>query len=84
MRKPPWRLPADSVTEALDAADGRLLAARIVLTGATPAYATLARDIGATREKLRAEAMALAGPEHLWIESVVVNLAPPPLRARRA
>jgi DNA repair protein SbcD/Mre11 len=66
-----------SLTNALDAADGRLLAARIHLTGATPAYATLAGDIGATREKLRAEALALAGPERIWIESVAVNLAPP-------
>jgi DNA repair protein SbcD/Mre11 len=66
-----------TLTEALNAADGRLLAARIVLTGATAAFATLARDIGATREKSRAEALALAGPEHIWIESVAVNLAPP-------
>jgi exonuclease SbcD len=66
-----------TLTEALNAADGRLLAARIVLTGATAAYATLARDIGATREKLRAEALALAGPERIWIEGVAVNLAPP-------
>jgi exonuclease SbcD len=66
-----------SLTNALDAAEGRLLAARIQLTGATVAYAILAGDIGATREKLRAEAFALAGPERIWIEGVAVNLAPP-------
>jgi DNA repair protein SbcD/Mre11 len=66
------------LTDALNAADGRLLAARILLTGATDAHAALNRDVGATREKIRAEALALAGLDDLWIESVTVNVRPLP------
>jgi exonuclease SbcD len=66
-----------SLTDALNAADGCLLAARIRLTGTTQAYATLNRDIGYTRDKLRAEALVLASPERIWIESVSVNVTAP-------
>jgi len=68
------------LSDALTEADGRLLAARIRLTGATPAYAALARDVGATREKLRADALALAGADCIWIEGVSVRLTPPKSR----
>ncbi len=69
------------LTDALGRAEGRLLAVRVVLTGATPACAALSRDPGAIREKLRAEALALAGPDGIWIEGIAISVTPP--RARR-
>jgi exonuclease SbcD len=66
-----------SLTDALNAADGRLLAARIILTGATPAYAALSGYIESTREKIRAVAIELAGHDRIWIEGVAVKLTPP-------
>src|SRR5690606_31538601 len=46
-------------------ADGRLLAARVVLTGATHAHAALARDPRQTREEIRARAIE-SGGEGVW------------------
>jgi hypothetical protein len=48
------------------------LAARLVLTGACPAHAALVRDLGTTRERIRAEAFGCAGPEAFWLEGVEV------------
>jgi exonuclease SbcD len=70
-----------AVAEALDAAEGRLSAIRIVLSGATHAHAALHRDVGATREKLRAEASAVAGAETIWLESVSIGLTAVKARA---
>jgi DNA repair exonuclease SbcCD nuclease subunit len=56
---------------ALDAAGDRLLAARVVLHGATPAHPALVRDLGATRDKLHAESASCAGT--IWLESVEVR-----------
>ncbi len=61
---------ADAVAEA----DGRLLAARLRLHGATEASAALSRSPSDFREKLRAD---LAGLENIWIESVVMAVSPP-------
>ncbi len=58
---------------ALDAAGDRLLAVRIVLRGATAAHPTLVRDLGATRDKLHAEAASCAGSGTIWLESVEVR-----------
>lgn len=61
------------LANALEDAGGRLLAVRIILHGASPAHAVLSRDPGATREKVRAEALALAGADAIWTESVSVR-----------
>jgi len=62
---------------ALADAEGRLLAARIVLTGASAAYAELIRDANETRERIKADAQNLAGSDALWIEDVRLCVAPP-------
>lgn len=71
-------LTRSALLDALSGADGRLLAARIVLSGATEAHAAFSRDIGAVREKVRGEALGCAGPDALWIEGVEVNTRPSP------
>ena len=58
---------------ALDAAGDRLLAVRIVLQGATAAHPALVRDLGATRDKLHAEAASCAATGTIWLESVDVR-----------
>ena len=58
---------------ALDAAGDRLLAVRIVLQGATIVHPALVRDLGATRDKLHAEAASCAGTGTIWLESVEVR-----------
>jgi DNA repair protein SbcD/Mre11 len=73
-------LARDRLAEALGRADGRLLAVRIRLVGATPAYAALNRNPGEIREKIRAEALALAGQDDIWIEGVSVAVAAPRVR----
>lgn len=58
---------------ALDAAGDRLLAVRLVLEGATQVHPILTRDLGATRDKLHAEAVSCAGTGAIWLESVAVQ-----------
>jgi len=58
---------------ALGAAGDRLLAVRIVLLGATAAHPALVRDLGATRDKLHAEAASSGGTGTIWLESVEVR-----------
>lgn len=53
-----------------DAAEGRLLAARISLRGATPLHSWLAQDPGATHERIRAIAAAAGLEDELWIEQI--------------
>ena len=53
-----------------------LLAARIILSGACAAHGQFSRDIGAVREKVRAEALGCVGAEALWVESVKVDTSP--------
>jgi exonuclease SbcD len=67
----------DALAHALNTAGGRLLVARMTLTGATPAFKALSQDIGATREKLQAEAVMLAGQDAIWIEGVNLLVRPP-------
>jgi hypothetical protein len=64
------------IGDELAAADGRLLALRLVLVGACPAHAALARDPGATAETLIGEAAACAAPEALWLESARLSTRP--------
>jgi hypothetical protein len=70
------RIRQDLVT-ALESADGRLLAVRMTLTGATSAHAALIKDPGATRDKIRGEALAVGGADSLWLEQVVIKTSPP-------
>ncbi|WP_158933211.1 DNA repair exonuclease [Acidisphaera sp. S103] len=63
--------------EALERAEGRLLAARVVLRGETPAYAAVVRNVTDIGEKLKAEALAIAGRDAIWLERVSVNVRPP-------
>ncbi len=58
---------------ALDASGDRLLAVRVVLQGATTVHPALVRDLGATRDKLHAEAASCAGTGTIWLESVEVR-----------
>jgi len=66
-----------ALTQARADAEGRLLAARVTLAGATPAHAALNRDPGNTRERVRAEALALAGADAIWIEKVSLDIRVP-------
>jgi hypothetical protein len=66
-----------NLERVLGDAEGRLLAARIDLDGASGAYADLLRDVTETRERIRADAQNLAGPDALWIEDVKIHVKPP-------
>ena len=61
---------------AAEGAKDRLLAARVILSGACDAHNQFSRDIGAVIEKVRAEALGCVGPDRLWVESVKVNTRP--------
>ena len=61
---------------AADAAEGRLLAARVELRGATRRHAALARDPAATAEDIRAELVNAGLQDHVWIEKVAVLTRP--------
>jgi exonuclease SbcD len=61
-----------ALTAALEQAEGRLLAARITLSGACAAHDVFVRDPGAAREKIRAEALAIAGPGMIWTETIEI------------
>ena len=71
---------------AVDGAEGRLLAARVVLHGPCAAHLSLAQDPGATREKVRGTGLEVADADRLWIEAVRIGTRPaldiPALRAR--
>jgi exonuclease SbcD len=69
-------LTRSKLLNAVKDAEGRLLAARITLSGACPAHAAFSRDIGAVREKVRAEALGCVGPDALWVESVKIETRP--------
>lgn len=61
--------------DAIDKAEGRLVAARIVLTGSTPLHGSLHRDA----QRLRAEVQAIAqdlDEENIWIEQIKVYTSP--------
>ena len=65
-----------SLTEALAAAEDRLLALRVTLTGATQVHSALARDPGATRDLVRNEVQASASADAAWVEDVRVRTRP--------
>jgi hypothetical protein len=62
----------EALGAAVAGADGRMLAARVVLLGETPLHAALARDPEATREMVRAEAIGLGLSGVLWLEKVEI------------
>ena len=65
----------DGLGDALSRTDGRLLAARITLTGASVLHGQLKRDL----PWLRAECIAqgqIAGGDGVWVEEVVVATSP--------
>ena len=59
----------DALAAALDAADGRLLAARLVLTGSTAVHGSLARDLPAWRAQCQARGQIVGG-DRVWIEEL--------------
>lgn len=73
-----------AVGEAVDAAEGRLLALRLELSGPTAAHAALARDRGETLGRLRAAALEAAPEEAFWIEAVRLGTRPATPPAPRA
>ena len=62
---------------AVTEAEGRFLAARIVLEGATPAHATLVGNPQRSLAAIRSAATDAAGPDTLWVEDVRVRTTPP-------
>jgi DNA repair protein SbcD/Mre11 len=58
--------------------EGRLLAARVTLSGACIAHDSFVRDLGAAREKIKAEALAVAGPGMIWTETIEIATSPLP------
>ena len=61
---------------AMAAVEDRLLAVRLILTGACPAHAALASDPDATRQAMRAAMIEVADSEQLWLEDVRVQTRP--------
>lgn len=64
----------DALVEAAAAAEGRLLAARIVLIGSTPLHGALKRDPPALRAECINQAQRV--PDGIWIESVEARATP--------
>ena len=64
-----------AVRQAHHDAEGRLLAARMIIMGATAAHEALMRDPRATRDRLRAEVHAYTGGE-TWIEELRIATRP--------
>ena len=64
-----------SMTHAVSEADGRLVAARIVFTGATPLHGSLHRDFLRWRAELLASAQD-QGQDAIWIERIKVSTSP--------
>lgn len=68
-------LATQSMTHAVSKAKGRLIAARIVFTGATPLHGSLHREM----HRWRAELLACSqdqGADAVWIECVQVSTSP--------
>jgi len=62
------------LVEAASAAEGRLLAARVVLIGATDLHGFLKRDLPGLRAECIAQAQSV--PDGIWIEKVEVRTTP--------
>ncbi len=69
-------LTRSRLQEAHEQAGGRLLATRIVLAGACAAHAGFSADPHGAREKLRTEAMTIAGPDAIWTETITLATRP--------
>lgn len=67
---------AGSLTEAVEAAEDRPLAARVVLSGVCPLHRELLARREVYRDMIRAKAVASA-PERVWIEKVEVQTTAP-------
>ena len=67
-----------ALEHAVDQAEGRLLAARVILSGACLAHDAFVRDPAGLRAKIHNEALAAAGPGAIWIEAVRVSTRLPP------
>ncbi|WP_462330034.1 metallophosphoesterase family protein [Thiohalocapsa halophila] len=65
----------DALASALEEADGRLLAARLVLAGNTPLHGALARSLPHWRAQCQARAQIVGG-ERIWIEELEPTTAP--------
>jgi len=65
----------DALADAVREADGRLLAARVTVTGASPAHGALVRDARRFEWDVRSAAGEVAG-ERAWVEKVVVRTTP--------
>jgi exonuclease SbcD len=61
---------------AYEKAGGRLLATRIVLSGACAAHAAFSASVHGARERLRAEAMTIDGPDAIWTETITIATRP--------
>ena len=64
-----------AMENAVAGAEGRLVAARVMLTGSTPLHGSLHRD----QQRWRAELLARAqnfGPEAIWLERVQIATTP--------
>lgn len=69
------RLVSDAMGKAVHAAEGRLVAARMIVTGTTPLHGSLHRD----GQHWRAQFLARAqdhGPEGIWIERIKIATTP--------
>lgn len=74
---------ARSMAGAVSEAAGRLVAARVVLTGATPLHGSLHRDAHRWRAELLGRAQD-QGEEAIWIERIKVSTSPVYDRAQLA
>ena len=68
-------LMRDALVQGVTEADGRLLAARIVLQGCTELHSQLVTDLETLTAEARAAALGL-GDEVAWVERVVVKTTP--------
>jgi exonuclease SbcD len=69
------------IATAMDQAAPRLLAARLRVHGRTGGHEALLRDISATRERIRGEAIAAGAAGSLWLEQIRIETAPITRRA---
>lgn len=63
-----------AIDAAATASEGRLVAARVRLTGRGPVHTALVRDVAATEANVRAAAADASGD--VWVEKVVVQTLP--------
>jgi DNA repair exonuclease SbcCD nuclease subunit len=66
---------AQSMAEAVRGAEGRLVAARIVLKGATPLHGSLHREVHRWRAELLGRAWE-QGEDAFWIEKIKISTSP--------